>query len=81
MDTVEANEALGFPAEMRDYLPVKNILDDLDVKSIILLTNNPDKVNKMTELGIIIHGTQPLEIKPNVHNEKYLSTKKEKSES
>ena len=78
MDTVEANEALGFPAEMRDYLSVKNILDDLGVKSIVLLTNNPDKVNKLTELGIIIHGTQSLEIKPNTHNEKYLLTKKEK---
>jgi len=78
LDTVEANEILGFPAEMRDYTAVKDMAADLKVKSIILLTNNPDKVNKITELGVVLQEVRPLEICPNEHNEKYLLTKKHK---
>lgn len=77
-DTVEANEQLGLPAEMRDYIPVENIIRDLGIKSINLITNNPDKVNKITDLGVVVQEQVPLEIKPNTHNRKYLYTKKTK---
>ncbi|MBI5133816.1 MAG: GTP cyclohydrolase II [Candidatus Taylorbacteria bacterium] len=77
-DTVEANEALGFPPEMRDYGVVREILEDLKVRSISLLTNNPDKISQLTELGIIIQDVAPLEIKSNPHNENYLAVKKRK---
>lgn len=75
-DTVEANELLGFPAEMRNYEPVKDILNSLGVESVVLITNNPDKVKKITDLGVIVEGTKGIEITPNKYNKKYLSTKK-----
>lgn len=78
LDTVEANEILGLPAEMRQYGAVKDILEDLNVKSIRLLTNNPDKISKLTDLGVAIEKTEPLEIKANDFSKRYLSTKKYK---
>ncbi|MFA5173087.1 MAG: GTP cyclohydrolase II [Candidatus Paceibacterota bacterium] len=78
LDTVEANEVLGFPAELRNYDVIKEILDDLGIKSIILLTNNPDKIRKLTDLGIIIEDIQGIEMNSNKHNKKYLLTKKKK---
>jgi len=77
-DTVEANEHLGLPAEMRQYSAVRDILNDLGVKSIRLLTNNPDKVSKLTDLGIVIEGVHRLESKPTAENITYLATKKSK---
>lgn len=77
-DTVEANELLGLPAEMRDYTPVRDILRDLKVESINLLSNNPDKVRKITDLGITISSITPLEVKSTKYNKKYLATKKTK---
>ena len=77
-DTVEANELLGFPSEMRDYHAVKDILEDLGIKSVAIMTNNPDKINKITDLGVIISKIVPLEIKPGEYNRKYLATKKKK---
>lgn len=76
LDTIEANEQLGLPGEMRQYRIVKDILADLGVKSIRLLTNNPDKINKLTDLGTVIEDIEKIECKPNIENEKYLSTKK-----
>jgi 3,4-dihydroxy 2-butanone 4-phosphate synthase / GTP cyclohydrolase II len=78
LDTVEANEALGFPPEMRDYTCVRDMLADLKVKSIRLLTNNPDKINKLTELGVIVQGVESIEVLPNSLNKRYLRTKKDK---
>jgi len=78
LDTVEANERLGFPAELREYLPVRDILVDLQVKTITLMTNNPDKIRKLTDLGIVINDYSPLEIKPGIYNQRYLKTKKSK---
>jgi 3,4-dihydroxy 2-butanone 4-phosphate synthase/GTP cyclohydrolase II len=78
LDTVEANEKLGFPAEMRKYEAVKDILDDLRIKSINLITNNPDKINKLTDLGVVVQQTTGLEIKPGIFNSHYLQTKKNK---
>ncbi|MCL4399875.1 GTP cyclohydrolase II [Patescibacteria group bacterium] len=77
-DTVDANEMLGLPAELRSYYVVKDILGDLDVESVVLLTNNPDKMKKLTDLGVVVEGIKNIEIEPNKHNGKYLSTKKEK---
>ncbi len=78
LDTVQANEKLGFPAELREYLPVKDILKDLNVKSVNVLTNNPDKIRKLTDLGVVISKTTKLEVKPGKFNQKYLLTKKVK---
>jgi GTP cyclohydrolase II len=79
MDTVEANLALGFNDDERLYYPAKEILDLLDVKSIRLITNNPKKINHMSNLGIKITKRVPIKIKPNKHNEIYLQTKFTKS--
>lgn len=77
-DTVEANEELGLPAELRRYEAVRDILGDLKIKSIRLLTNNPDKVRKITDAGVVIEEILPLEISPRKENKKYLMTKKAK---
>lgn len=77
-DTVEANTLLKLPVDMREYGAVKDILSDLEVKSIKILTNNPDKVYKLEELGIMVESVVPLEIKPHKHNKKYLLVKKNK---
>ena len=78
MDTVEANEKLGFKADMRDYTIGVQILADLGVKKIRLMTNNPKKIEGLEKYGIEIIERVPLIIKPNPNNKKYLQTKKEK---
>lgn len=78
MDTVEANEKLGFKADMRDYTAGVRILADLGAKSIRLITNNPKKIEGLEKYGIRIIERVPLIIKPNTHNRKYLKAKKEK---
>jgi GTP cyclohydrolase II len=74
-DTVEANEALGFGADMRDYSICKPILEHLKITSVRLMTNNPRKVAAMTELGINVVERLALETPSNPHNEHYLATK------
>ncbi|MCF7948437.1 MAG: GTP cyclohydrolase II [Spirochaetia bacterium] len=76
LDTVEANEFLGFPAEARDYTAGAAIIRALGIKSVALLTNNPDKVDKLTQAGIEIVRREPVEIEPNQHNSFYMETKK-----
>jgi 3,4-dihydroxy 2-butanone 4-phosphate synthase / GTP cyclohydrolase II len=78
MDTVEANEKLGFKADMRDYTIGVQILADLGIKKIKLITNNPKKIEGLEKYGIKIVERVPLIIKPNTTNEKYLKAKKEK---
>jgi len=78
MDTVDANRALGMPSEMRSYEIVKDIIKDLGVKSIILLTNNPDKIGKIKTLGVTVKDVRSHEINANSTNYKYLKTKKER---
>ncbi len=76
LDTVEANEFLGFPAEARDYAAGAAIIRALGIKSVVLLTNNPDKVKKLSEQGIQIVKREPVITEPNQYNEFYLETKK-----
>ena len=76
LDTVEANEFLGFPAEARDYSASAAIIRALGIKSVVLLTNNPDKVKKLSEQGVKIVRREPVITEPNRHNQFYLETKK-----
>jgi 3,4-dihydroxy 2-butanone 4-phosphate synthase / GTP cyclohydrolase II len=78
MDTVEANEALGHKADLRDYGIGAQILVDLGVKQIRLLTNNPRKIVGLEGYGLKVTQRVPLEIKPNILNYRYLKTKKDK---
>jgi 3,4-dihydroxy 2-butanone 4-phosphate synthase / GTP cyclohydrolase II len=77
-DTVEANEALGFKADLRDYGTGAQILKDLGLKKIRLLTNNPKKVIGLKGYDLEIVERIPLEIPPNAINEKYLKTKRDR---
>ncbi len=77
-DTVEANEALGFPADLRDYGIGAQILCDLGLKSIRLLTNNPRKIVGLEGYGLTITEQVPLEVESCPANYEYLRTKKEK---
>jgi GTP cyclohydrolase II len=78
-DTVEANLALGFRDDERDYAVAAHMLQSLKVGSIRLLTNNPRKLNGLSRYGITINGRIPHVIPPNDYNEFYLRTKAEKS--
>jgi 3,4-dihydroxy 2-butanone 4-phosphate synthase/GTP cyclohydrolase II len=78
LDTVEANEKLGFRADLRDYGFGAQILRDLGVGKIRLLTNNPKKVVGLGGYGLDIIERLPLEMGPNPHNERYLQTKRDK---
>ncbi|MDR1194860.1 MAG: bifunctional 3,4-dihydroxy-2-butanone-4-phosphate synthase/GTP cyclohydrolase II [Endomicrobium sp.] len=78
LDTVEANVALGFAPDLRDYGIGAQILSELGMKSIKIMTNNPRKIVGLEGYGLKISGRVPVEISPTVSNKKYLRTKKEK---
>ncbi|MFA5059900.1 MAG: bifunctional 3,4-dihydroxy-2-butanone-4-phosphate synthase/GTP cyclohydrolase II [Candidatus Omnitrophota bacterium] len=78
LDTVEANEALGFSADLRDYGIGAQILVDLGVKKIRLLTNNPRKIVGLEGYGLTVSERIPIKVSHNPANEGYLKTKKEK---
>jgi 3,4-dihydroxy 2-butanone 4-phosphate synthase/GTP cyclohydrolase II len=78
LDTVEANEALGHPADKRDYGIGSQILYDLGVRKIRLLTNNPKKIYGFEGFGLEVVERVPISIPSNPHNERYLQTKRDK---
>ena len=78
LDTVEANLALGLPVDARDYRPAGMILLDLGVRSVRLLSNNPDKIISLWRSGIRIAERVPLLVAPNEDNLPYLRTKRER---
>lgn len=78
LDTIEANHYLGFPAEARDYAIAASILSLLEIRSIALLSNNPDKIEKLEAEGVTITRRIPIVIEPNQFSEDYLKIKREK---
>jgi GTP cyclohydrolase II len=79
LDTVQANEALGFRDDERDYSTAAHMLHSLHVHSVRLITNNPRKIEGLEALGVKVSGRIPLVIPPNPYNQFYLRTKAEKS--
>jgi GTP cyclohydrolase II len=77
-DTVEANQRLGFDADLRHYDMTKDMLDHLGIKDVILMTNNPRKIKALTDLGIVVTQRQAIEVGENSHNTDYLATKASK---
>jgi len=78
LDTVEANQALGFPPDLRKYGVGAQILLELNVRKMRLMTNNPKKIVGLKGFGLEVVERVPLEIPPNKENVKYLQAKKEK---
>ena len=78
MNTVEANEALGFAADERDYSYCKEILSAVNISSVRLMTNNPRKIKGLEDVGIKVTERVSIEIDPNKHNEDYLKVKADK---
>lgn len=78
LDTVEANLRLGFPADLREYGMGAQMLKELGLSSIQLLTNNPKKIIALDGFGLTVTKQIPLRIKPNPHNARYLKTKQKK---
>ena len=78
LDTVEANERLGLPVDRRDYGVGAQIIRDLGLRQLRILTNNPKKVSRLEVYGVEIVEQLPIEIPPNPHNVRYLAVKKEK---
>ena len=77
LNTIEANEALGFAADERDYSYCKEILASVGISSVRLMTNNPAKIKGLEEVGIEVTERVSIEIEPNKHNEDYLKIKAE----
>lgn len=78
IDTIEANHLLGFPADLRDFTIAAQILNSLEVKSIQLITNNPDKISQLKNKQIDVTGRVPIITEIQKHNKKYIQTKVEK---
>jgi GTP cyclohydrolase II len=78
-DTIEANQALGFLPDERDYEVAAHMLYSLKVRSVVLMSNNPDKITDLQSHGVQVDGRIPIEIPPNPHNLRYLETKRLKA--
>ncbi len=79
LDTVEANRALGFRDDERDYAVAAHMIHSLGIKSVKLLTNNPNKIQQIEEHGVVVAERVPHIIPPNEHNRFYLETKANRS--
>ncbi len=79
LDTVDANRALGFRDDERDYSVAAHMLASLDIGSVQLMTNNPDKIRQLEQHGIKVSGRLPHEMAPTAHNRFYLQTKAARS--
>lgn len=79
LDTIQANEALGFRADERDYAVAAHMLESLDVRSILLMSNNPAKIADLRLHGVRVEGRIPLVVPPNPYNKRYLETKRVKA--
>jgi GTP cyclohydrolase II len=79
LDTVDANLALGFRDDERDYAIAAHMLASFNVSSVQLMTNNPDKIKQLEQLGIRVATRIPLVMRPNEHNRFYLETKASRS--
>ncbi|MBB4985734.1 MULTISPECIES: bifunctional 3,4-dihydroxy-2-butanone-4-phosphate synthase/GTP cyclohydrolase II [Streptomyces] len=77
-DTLDANLELGLPADARDYAAGAQILGDLGVRSLRLMTNNPDKIDALTRHGLRVEGREPMPVKAGEHNLRYLRTKRDR---
>ncbi|MCX5389496.1 bifunctional 3,4-dihydroxy-2-butanone-4-phosphate synthase/GTP cyclohydrolase II [Streptomyces sp. NBC_00094] len=77
-DTLDANLELGLPADARDYAAGAQILTDLGVRSVRLMTNNPDKIDALTRHGIRVEGREPMPVQAGEHNLRYLRTKRDR---
>jgi len=75
-DTVDANRLLGLPDDAREYHAAAHMLEHFDVKSVLLMTNNPAKVAALSELGIEVAGRLPVIVAPNPYSRQYLETKR-----
>ncbi|AND17250.1 bifunctional 3,4-dihydroxy-2-butanone-4-phosphate synthase/GTP cyclohydrolase II [Rathayibacter tritici] len=78
LDTLDANLALGLPADARDYGAAVGILEDLGLREVRLLTNNPEKVRQLTDRGIVVAERVPLVVGIGAFNEGYLETKRDR---
>ena len=78
LDTVQANEALGFKADLRDYGLGAQVLADVNVKKMRLMTNNPRKIVGLEGYGLTVTGRVAIEIRPRKENQRYLETKRDK---
>lgn len=76
LDTVDANTAQGLPVDDRDYSVAAEILGQLGISSVFLMTNNPAKEDALARAGVQIAGREPLIVPPNTHNVRYLTTKR-----
>ncbi|MEU3692423.1 MULTISPECIES: bifunctional 3,4-dihydroxy-2-butanone-4-phosphate synthase/GTP cyclohydrolase II [Streptomyces] len=77
-DTLDANLELGLPADARDYAAGAQILADLGVRSLRLMTNNPDKIDALTRYGLTVEGREPMPVTAGEHNLRYLRTKRDR---
>jgi GTP cyclohydrolase II len=75
-DTVEANTYLNLPEDARAYVVAADMVRSLGIKSLLLMTNNPDKIEQLQAAGIPVVGRIPVVIEPNVHSVRYLGTKR-----
>ncbi len=77
-DTVDANRALGLADDPRRYEIAREMLQHFGVRSVRLMTNNPEKVSALESLGIVVTGTLPVHVDPNEHSRGYLETKRDR---